>query len=79
MYLEEKHKVDTIYQANIEAANLLIRFIYKHYNWGFGLGHFYLRNVKGFTWYWKCEYLIYKELDLDLRIKPSKILVREKS
>ena len=79
MYLEEKLKVDTVSPSNSEAVNSLLHIIDKHYNWGFGLGHFYLRNVKGFKWDQKYECRIYKELDLNLRIKPGKILVREKS
>jgi putative transposase len=38
----------------------------------------YLRNVKGFKWNHKRVYRIYKELELNLRIKPRKRLVREK-
>jgi putative transposase len=49
-----------------------------HRNWGFGLCYLYLRNVKGFRWNHKRVYRIYKELELNLRIKPRKRLVREK-
>ncbi len=38
----------------------------------------YLRNVKGFKWNHKGIYRIYKELELNLRIKPRKRLNREK-
>ena len=38
----------------------------------------YLRNVKGFKWNHKRVYRIYKELELNLRIKPRKRLVCEK-
>ena len=38
----------------------------------------YLRNVKGFAWNHKRVYRIYRELELNLRIKPRKRLVREK-
>jgi putative transposase len=38
----------------------------------------YLRNVKSFGWNHKRIYRIYRELELNLRIKPRKRLVREK-
>ncbi len=38
----------------------------------------HLRNVKGFGWNHKRVYRIYRELELNLRIKPRKRLVREK-
>ena len=63
---------------NVEVANWLIRLTDKHRNWGFGLSYLYLRNVKGFNWNYKRVYRIYKELELNLRIKPRKRLVREK-
>lgn len=47
-------------------------------NWGFGLCFLYLRNVKGYTWNHKRVYRIYRELELNLRIKPRKRLTREK-
>ncbi len=37
----------------------------------------YLRNVKGFGWNHKRVYRIYRELELNLRIKPRKRLVRQ--
>jgi putative transposase len=46
--------------------------------WGFGLCFLYLRNVKGFGWNHKRVYRIYRELELNLRIKPRKRLQREK-
>ncbi len=45
---------------------------------GFGLCFLYLRNVKGFKWNHKRVYRIYKELELNLRIRPYKRLKREK-
>ena len=59
-------------------ANWQIRLTDNHRNWGFGLCYLYLRNVKGFKWNHKRVYRIYKELELNLRIKPRKRLVREK-
>jgi len=47
-------------------------------DWGFGLCFLYLRNVKGFGWNHKRVYRIYRELELNLRVKPRKRLVREK-
>ena len=47
-------------------------------NWGFGLCFLYLRNIKGFDWNHKRVYRIYCELELNLRIKPKRRLVREK-
>ena len=63
---------------NEEIANWLLRLTDNHRNWGFGLCYLYLRNVKGFGWNHKRIYRIYKELELNLRIKPRKRLVREK-
>jgi len=37
-----------------------------------------LRNAKGYGWNHKRVYRIYRELELNLRIKPKKRLVREK-
>ena len=56
----------------------LIRLTEAHRNWGFGLCYLYLRNVKGFLWNHKRVYRIYRELTLNLRIKPKKRLIREK-
>jgi len=63
---------------NAEVANWLMRLTDNHRSWGFGLCFLYLRNVKGFKWNHKRVYRVYKELELNLRIKPRKRLVREK-
>ncbi len=63
---------------NEEIANWLLRLTDNHRNWGFGLCFLYLRNVRGFGWNHKRVYRIYRELELNLRIKPRKRLVREK-
>lgn len=62
---------------NAEIADGLIRLTNNQRNWGFGLCYLYLRNVKGFRWNHKRVYRIYRELELNLRIKPKKRLVRE--
>jgi len=71
------------YQAKLNAENELIadwlvRLTANKKNWGFGLCFLFLRNVKGYRWNHKRVYRIYKELELNLRIKPKKRLVREK-
>lgn len=47
-------------------------------DWDFGLCFLHLRNVKGFGWNHKRVYRIYRQLELNLRIKPKKRLVRER-
>ena len=49
-----------------------------HQRWGFGLCFLYLRNVKGFRWNHKRVYRIYRELELNLRIKPKRRIKRDK-
>lgn len=63
---------------NEQIADWLIRLTQAHRHWGFGLCYLFLRNVKGFSWNHKRVYRIYRELELNLRIKPRKRLVREK-
>lgn len=62
---------------NEEIANWLLRLTDNHRSWGFGLCFLYLRNVRGFGWNHKRVYRIYREQELNLRIKPRKRLVRE--
>ena len=59
-------------------ADWLIRLTQNQGNWGFGLCFLYLRNVKGFGWNHKRVYRIYRELELNLRIRPRKRLKRDK-
>jgi len=56
----------------------LIRLTANQRNWGFGLCFLYLRNVKGYGWNHKRVYRLYRQLELNLRIKPKKRLRREK-
>lgn len=63
---------------NAEIADWLIRLTHNQRNWGFGLCFLFLRNVKGFGWNHKRVYRIYRELELNLRIKPRKRLIRQK-
>ena len=61
-----------------EIADWLIRLTHNQRNWGFGLCFLYLRNIRGYGWNHKRVYRIYRELELNLRIKPKKRLVRDK-
>jgi putative transposase len=65
-------------EKNTGIADWLVRLTHNQRNWGFGLCFLYLRNVKGFRWNHKRVYRIYCELELNLRIKPKKRIVREK-
>ena len=62
---------------NDEIADWLMRLTDSHRSWGFGLCYLYLRNVKGYQWNHKRIYRIYRDLELNLRIKPRKRLVRQ--
>ena len=71
------------YEAKLSAENdliadWLVRLTTNQRNWGFGLCFLYLRNVKGYGWNHKRVYRIYRELELNLRIKPKKRIVRDK-
>ena len=59
-------------------ANWLLRLTQTHKRWGFGLCFMYLRNVKGFAWNHKRVYRIYRELELNLRIKPRRRIKRSR-
>jgi putative transposase len=63
---------------NDRVADWLLRLTCAHKKWGFGLCFLYLRNVKGFGWNHKRVHRIYCELELNLRIKPRRRLVRKK-
>lgn len=59
-------------------ADWRVRLTHAWHDWGFGLRYLHLRNAKGVAWNHKRAYRIYKKLELKLRIKPMKRLVREK-
>ena len=63
---------------NVVIADWLLRLAENQRNWGFGLCFLYLRNVKEFVWNHKRVYRIYRELELNMRIKPKKRLTRER-
>ena len=63
---------------NEQTAQWLIRLTDNHRARGFGLCYLYLRNVIRVGWNHKRVYRIYRELELNLLIKPRKRLVREK-
>lgn len=63
---------------NERIADWLTRLTHNQRNWGFGLCFLHLRNVQGFGWNHKRVYRIYCELELNMRIKPKKRIVREK-
>jgi putative transposase len=63
---------------NQEIADWLLRLTTTHKRWGFGLCFSYLRNMKGFKWNHKRVYRIYRELELNLRIRPRRRIKRDK-
>jgi putative transposase len=63
---------------NARIAEWLLRLTENQRNWGFGLCFLYLRNVKGCLWSHKRVYRIYRELELNLRIKPKRRMNRAK-
>ena len=72
-----RYKANLVTENN-HVADWLVRLTKNQRNWGFGLCILYLRNVTGFKWNHKRVYRIYRELELNLRIKPCHRLVREK-
>jgi putative transposase len=66
----------TLANDNQQITDWLLRLTSAHKRWGFGLCFFHLRNVKGFGWNHKRVYRIYRELELNLRIKPRRRIKR---
>jgi len=67
----------TLSGENAQVADWLLRLTQTHKRWGFGLCYLYLRNVKGYRWNHKRVYRIYRELELNLRIKPKRRIKRD--
>jgi putative transposase len=70
------------YQATLDGENALVadwllKLTQTHKRWGFGLCFLYLRNVKGYAWNHKRVYRIYRELELNLRIRPRRRIKRD--
>ena len=71
------------YQAKLPTENdfiadWLLRLTTAHKRWSFGLCFMHLCNEKGFPWNHKRVYRIYRELELNLRIKPKRRIKRDK-
>lgn len=63
---------------NALIADWLLRLTTANRRWGFGLCFLYLRNVQGYGWNHKRVYRIYRELELNLRIRPKRRIKRDK-
>jgi putative transposase len=68
----------TLVNENAEIEDWLRRLTTTHKRWGFGLCFDFLRNTKGFKWNHKRVYRIYRELELNIRIKPRSRIKRDK-
>lgn len=72
------HYRPVLSSENDEIADWLLRLTMINKRWGFGLCFLYLRNVKGYSWNHKRVYRIYRELELNLRIKPRRRIKRDR-
>ncbi len=63
-------------EENARIADWLVGLTTTYRDLGFGLCFLHLRNVKGFDSNRKRVLRIYRELELNLQIKPKKRLVR---
>lgn len=72
------HYQPKLSDENAEIADWLLRLTTANKRWGFGLCFLYLRNIKGYGWNHKRVYRIYRELELNLRIKPKRRIKRDK-
>jgi putative transposase len=63
---------------NALIADWMLRFTTANRRWGFGLCFLHLRNVKGMRYNHKRVYRIYRELELNLKIKPQRRLKRDR-
>ena len=63
---------------NATISDWLLRLTENRRKWGFGLAFPYLRNVKGFRWNHKRGYRVYREMEVNLRIKLKKRMNRVK-
>ena len=68
----------TLSDDNARILHWLLRLAYANRTWGFGLCFLWLRNVKGMPYNHKRVYRIYRQLELNLRIKPKRRLKRDK-
>lgn len=67
----------TLSNENAIVADWLLRLTYTNRRWGFGLCFLYIRNVLRLPYNHKRVYRIYRELELNLRIKPRRRLKRD--
>lgn len=71
-------EISTFNLSHVRGSLRLVGLTQAYRSWGFRLCFLYLRNVKGFGWNHKRVYRIYRGLELNLRIKPKKRIVRER-
>lgn len=72
------HYQPKLSSENAVVADWLLRITTANKRWGFGLCFLHLRNVCGFRWNHKRVYRIYRELELNLRIKPRRRIKRDR-